>query len=222
MLLNPILLIAGLGAGVSSAYHLLRLPNSMGYKRDWAHRSPCSNFNISQVMVGTNYSVNGYPLAVTSTYANVTFTVRVRLLNDSAEEKFHQILPPLVMSMYGTLCIPSVPVDKNWAGQLAQYQVISDHASMRTYQCSLVQFVDTPAVDASSFDVCKNTTGVNGTFQEWGSEILTTPTPSSAPPAPTEVEPENAAQDNKAKLNPWMVVGVPAVTGLLPILATLF
>lgn len=133
MLVSAILLVIALAASPGSAHFLLRLPPSMGYLLDTTGVAPCGGFSFSGNLTGNNYPVKGYPFAATSTVHNVTYTVKVRLLKDP-QDTFHEILPPVFVNHYGTFCLPSVPVNRSWIGEPAEYHVVSNDVTSTTYQ----------------------------------------------------------------------------------------
>ncbi|KAL8376286.1 hypothetical protein RB595_007399 [Gaeumannomyces hyphopodioides] len=214
------LLATALAASPGSAHFLLRLPPSMGYLLDSTGVAPCGGFTFHGNVSGNNYPVKGYPFAATSTVHNVTYTVKVRLLKEP-QDVFHDILPPLFVNHYGTFCIPSVPVNRSWVGEPAEYHVISNDVTSTTYQCSVIRFTDQEAFNASTRHECKNTTNVNGTLQPWGSNITTSPTASTASatlsPTPTDSEAVGSRHPG-SKLGPWLSAGLSIGLGALPFL----
>ncbi|KLU84845.1 hypothetical protein MAPG_03880 [Magnaporthiopsis poae ATCC 64411] len=218
MLVSAILLVAALAASPGSAHFLLRLPPSMGYLLDTTGVAPCGGFSFSGNVSGHNYPVKGYPFAATSTVHNVTYTVKVRLLKDP-QDTFHEILPPVFVNHYGTFCLPSVPVNRSWIGEPAEYHVVSNDVTSTTYQCSVIRFTDQDAFNSSTRAECKNTSNVIGNLQPWGSNVTTSPTLStpSVTLAPMPTDSMGAGSRLMgSKLDPWLSAGFSIALGALP------
>ncbi|KAF3083655.1 hypothetical protein TWF569_008819 [Orbilia oligospora] len=140
------------------AHFFLKIPAYIGYDDTLQATAPCGGFSATARPVVTNFTVNGFPVGITSTHNGVTYEFRAALL--SAPTTWVSLTPTCQVTSggYPYFCEPQIPGVAAWAGQDAILQVIQHASDGTLYQCAAIKFVTGGPYTGYTTTQCRNST----------------------------------------------------------------
>ncbi|EPS37487.1 hypothetical protein H072_8801 [Dactylellina haptotyla CBS 200.50] len=152
----------------ASAHFFLKIPTYIGYTDTTESTAPCGGYTSTDRSAGvTNWTVNGFPVGITSTHQYVYYEFKAALL--SAPTVWVSLTPTVHLTSggYPYFCEPSIPGVAAWVGEDAILQVIQHASDGTLYQCAAIKFVSGGPYTGYTTSKCRNSTSP-ATAAEWG------------------------------------------------------
>ncbi|PHH55587.1 hypothetical protein CFIMG_000857RA [Ceratocystis fimbriata CBS 114723] len=145
-------------SSLALAHFDLEYPDSVDGNDNAMDQAPCGGATISFTDDAddvTDFFVGGDAIALTPTHPRQNWLFRATL-DKTASGNWTQIYPIFEQSELGTICMPSVTVPDEWAGQQGVISVAASASDGLLFSCALVRFVS--GTSTRTPEDCRNTT----------------------------------------------------------------